>query len=446
MDTTKAHVVVCAMPFISHVTPMKTIAQHLLALNYQVTFITSSFFRSIIERTGAAFVEPSGWEDFHDDNTEELLKGAPNEVVARANWTVTEFFVKTIPAQREAIEKVVDTSQATNPNRPVILLPESSFAGGLPGLLGAPGLNTKGVLAVGIFPILAISIDTAPSSSGALPDSSLEGRKRNQELNKTFVDLWSPMQGALNDTLQSLGARKIDTYRHNAIMSHSTLFLQLCPPSLEYPRSDAPPTLRFTGGLPRNVIDPTIASELPCWWDEIVQNPSKKRIVAVSQGTMVLNYTDLIIPTISALADLPNILVVVALGKKGATLPSAIVTPPNTRIADWIPFDALLPLTDVFVSNGGYGSFQNALSRGVPLVVAGPLFADKKDIADRVEWSGTGISLKTGQPSVESLREAVLEVLENGKYRNRVREVQREIERYDPMGIIAGAIDEVAAS
>jgi UDP:flavonoid glycosyltransferase YjiC (YdhE family) len=156
------------------------------------------------------------------------------------------------------------------------------------------------------------------------------------------------------------------------------------------------------------------------------------------------NYNSLIIPTLEALGGCNDFLVVVALGKLGANLPATAVIPENARVADWIPFDDLLSISDVFVTNGGYGSFQNAVARGVPLVLAAPCFADKMDIADRVEWSGTGINLRTGAPSPEAVKKAVIEVLTVEKYKRRALEVQAEIEGYDPLAIITAAIDEVA--
>lgn len=446
----KAHVVVCSMPFVSHFTPMRTIARHLVGLGYQVTFITSSKFGDKISEIGAAFVEPSGWADFHDDTLGKKSEGAPIDPYARANWNVTKFFIKTIPAQFEAVQSVITSSLANNPSKPIIILPESSFHGALPILLGAPGYRPKGIIHVGIFPILSLSIDTAPPASGILPSSTPAGRERNQGLNKTYFSLWSPMQAELNTTLSTLGAREIEEYRHNAVISLSDIFLQLCPPILEYPRSDIPPPLRFTGGLPRDPgLNGSSAKEPAEWWEEIVQNSRKgkqerKHIIAVSQGTMALAYSDLIIPTLNALSSCSDMIVVVALGKKGARLPDDFEVPGNAKVVDWIPFDDLLELSDVFVTNGGYGSFQNACSRGVPLVVAAPLFADKRDIADRVEWSGVGINLKTGTPSPEALREAVSEVLGDEKYKKRVGEVRGEIRGFDPMKVIAGAIDELA--
>jgi UDP:flavonoid glycosyltransferase YjiC (YdhE family) len=79
---------------------------------------------------------------------------------------------------------------------------------------------------------------------------------------------------------------------------------------------------------------------------------------------------------------------------------------------------------------------------GVPIVIAPPFFADKRDIAARVEWSGTGVNLPTETPSEEELREGVLRVLQEEGSRKRAVEVKGEIEGFDIMAIIAGAIDE----
>ena len=425
---------------------MQRISRNLLSQGYQVTFITGEDFRQQVEQSGAKCVVPSGWESFNDEAAQKFVaQHSSKSFMEQENLNTIEFFIKSIPAQFEAIQSILDSSIIIESAMPVVVLPESSFLGALPFGLGVPGLHPRGVVAVGILPVLAISLDTAPHGHCLLPDSSKGGRKRNRSLNRNFIDALGPSQAELNKILEQLGARGTNLYRHNAIIELSDIFLQLCPQSLEYPRSDAPPTLRFTGGLPRS--DSTSSkTELPPWWNELVLNLRKRHIVAVSQGTVARNYHDLIIPTLNALKDREDILVVVALGKKGATFPATSFIPDNARVADWIPFDELLPLSSVFVTNGGYGSFQNALSQGVPLVIAAPHFADKIDIADRVEWSGTGINLKTGTPSRETLRKAILDVLSEGRYKRRAMEVQAEIRSYEPIDIITAAIDKVADS
>jgi UDP-glucoronosyl and UDP-glucosyl transferase len=71
-----------------------------------------------------------------------------------------------------------------------------------------------------------------------------------------------------------------------------------------------------------------------------------------------------------------------------------------------------LPKVDVLVNNGGYGSVNQALSFGIPLVTAG-LTEDKADVNLRVAWSGVGINLATNAPSCEALRRAVRTVLDS---------------------------------
>lgn len=426
---------------------MQNISRSLLARGYQVTFVTGETFREQIERTGAKCVVPSGWIAFNDQYAQDFTSQQPRTLsfLEKENLHTIELFIKPILAQFEALQDVMALSFVEDPAKPVVLLPESSFLGGLPFKLGAPGHRPKGVVTVGILPILAVSIDTPPPGHGVLPDNSEDGRQRNLSLNKTFVDSLAPSQIELNRIFQHIGARTTTLYRHNAVIEISDKFLQLCCPSLEYPRSDAPSTLRFTGGLPRTDPKSMQSQALPTWWSEVVLKTRNRHIVAVSQGTVIRNYSDLIMPTLEALSDREDILVVAALGKHGATLPATAIIPENARVADWIPFNELLQLSDVFVTNGGYGSFQNALSRGVPLVIAAPHFADKVDIADRVEWSGTGINLKTGTPTPEALKKAILEVLSVEKYKRRALEIQAEIESYDPAAIITATIDEVAA-
>jgi UDP:flavonoid glycosyltransferase YjiC (YdhE family) len=61
-----------------------------------------------------------------------------------------------------------------------------------------------------------------------------------------------------------------------------------------------------------------------------------------------------------------------------------------------------------------------------------------------VEWSGTGINLRVGNPTPSKLLEAVTAIFEDSKYKKRVLEIKAEISTYDPMGIIADTINEVA--
>ena len=331
----------------------------------------------------------------------------------------------------------------TYPGRPVIALNEMAFLGGAVINAGAPGLRPAATISIGIICIVMSSIDTAPFGPGLPPDSSPEGRERNKAMNKEVQEkMFGQIQKRFEELYDSLGATI--SKKHFFLDTGYLLcdrYLQMCIPSIEYPRSDAPAHLRFAGGLPKGHRDPFI--DQPSWWDEVVNNKDKK-IVAVSQGTVAMNFSDLVLPTMDALKDRDDILVVVALGKKGATLPADTPVPDNARVADFIPFDDLLPHCAVFISNGGYGAFQHSISNGTPIIIGGAT-EDKPEVAARAEWCGVGFNLKTGTPTPEAISKAVDEVISNPKYKKRALELEAEMATFDPMSVVAQNIDELAA-
>ncbi|MHA7292440.1 glycosyltransferase [Arthrobacter sp. HLT1-21] len=120
-------------------------------------------------------------------------------------------------------------------------------------------------------------------------------------------------------------------------------------------------------------------AELPEWWDEL---DAGRPLVHVTQGTVAnRDFSDLVRPTIDGLAD-DDVLVVVSTGGRPAgSLDGPL--PANVRVSSYLPYDELLPKTDVLVTNGGYGGVHFALRHGVPLVVAGET-EEKTEVSARV--------------------------------------------------------------
>ena len=138
-----------------------------------------------------------------------------------------------------------------HPDRPIILMTESLNFGALPIILGAPGIRPKGFIAVGLNPILLTSIDHPPFGPGLPPDSSPEGQERNRSANEGQKQIFAIAQTAYGEALTSVGAKKPDVFLLDALYVLPDRFIQMCTPSVEYPRSDAPKTLRFSGGYPK---------------------------------------------------------------------------------------------------------------------------------------------------------------------------------------------------
>jgi hypothetical protein len=319
---------------------------------------------------------------------------------------------------------------------------EAAFFGVLPMLTGSPGLRPAGTLGLGIIPMGLSSIDTAPFGVGLPPDSSPEGRERNKAMFKGMVNevMASPQQ-TFEKILEELNCKNPGRFLLDLVYLLPDIFLQMCIPSVEYPRSDAPDSIRFGGGMAKGQRD--AFSNPPSWWSEVVENKTKK-IIGVSQGSVAMNFTDLVIPTMTGLANEEDILVVVALGKKGAALPEGTLIPANARVADFIPFDELMPYCSAFISNGGYGTFQHCVSHALPIIIGGET-EDKPEVAGRAEWCGIGINLHTATPAPELILSSVSEIISNPKYKKRALELETEMGTFDPIGVIIQNIEDLAA-
>jgi UDP:flavonoid glycosyltransferase YjiC (YdhE family) len=231
-----------------------------------------------------------------------------------------------------------------------------------------------------------------------------------------------PVGRRLNQILADFGVGPLVTPPFDAVVELPDAYLQLTVPGFEFPR-DIPPAVRFIGTPP---IIPSQAP-LPPWAHEL---DGSRKVVLVTQGTVANhNFDLLVVPTLAALANEPDLLVVATAGGRPIEqIPGSI--PANARLASYLPFEWLLPRVDVFVTNGGYGSVNQAMSFGIPLVTAG-LTEDKADVNVRVAWSGVGIDLAINQPTPQALREAVRTVLDTPNYRSRASQIADEFARID---------------
>ena len=259
-----------------------------------------------------------------------------------------------------------------------------------------------------------------------------------------------PVQTALDAALREAGAPGAEgNYFDQA--TRFDLTFQLAAPGVEYPRREMPETVRFVGPL-RLAVAPGAPQQgvlgegagarpaLPSWWGDL---DGRRPVVHVTQGTMAnVDLAELMVPTIRGLAD-DDVLVAASTGGRpvdqlveqyGGPLPA------NVRVASFLPYEDLLPRTDVVVTNGGFGGVQQALAHGVPLVVAGAT-EDKPEVAARVSWSGAGVNLRTGSPSPARVRRGVRRVLDRPTYRREAARLQAEIAGLgDPVATIGDTL------
>jgi UDP:flavonoid glycosyltransferase YjiC (YdhE family) len=244
-----------------------------------------------------------------------------------------------------------------------------------------------------------------------------------------------PLARRLNRSLKDLGVGPLSMTLYDSVVELADAYMQMTVPSFEFPR-DIPPSVHFIGALP---IIPNQAP-LPAWAHEL---DGSRKVVLVTQGTLANhNFGLLIAPTLAALANEPDLLVVVTAGGRPIdAIPGPI--PGNARLASYLPFEWMLPKVDVLVTNGGYGSVNQAMSFGIPLVTAG-LTEDKADVNARVAWSGVGIDLATNEPTPQALRDAIRTVLDKPNYRSRASLMADAFAEIDTRSEILRIVSEVS--
>ncbi|KAH7160629.1 hypothetical protein EDB81DRAFT_713331, partial [Dactylonectria macrodidyma] len=425
-STQKPLLLFTAAPADGHTIPPSRIAGEMIKRGYEVTFIGGEQFEALLKGIGADFVPiPNMFTPEMIQERDAIPAGIP-----RLMYDMQNIFIGKTPERWQTLKAVLGRLRAEKPGREIIVVNETAFMGANPLVLGAPlpeGFTTRPkVLTLNAIPYIATSVDTGPLGPGLPPDATESGRARNQLLNQMMVA--GPFAGIIAEQtriLKELGATKeltLDVPFHHWMVIHDTT-LQLCPPSLEYPRSDIPANIKFAGcPTPK-----PLAADLkyPEWWEDVTRGDRK--VVMVAQGTVANDYSDLLIPTIKALADRDDLLVVAILGHRGVSLPKDVVIPANTRVVDYLSYDAVLPHASVFVMNAGYGGFLHGVTNGVPMVLAGES-EDKPEIAMRGAWSGVAVNLRTGRPSPAAVRAAVEQVLADDSFKARVQEVRRENE------------------
>ncbi|SFB11000.1 UDP:flavonoid glycosyltransferase YjiC, YdhE family [Rhizobium sp. NFR07] len=421
-------------PATGHLNPILSIGRILIAAGHEVAVLTGDIFRRQVEEAGARFCSLPPGANFDLRRIETVIPDiaripqGPERRLAMSR----KIFIDVVPLQSAGLGDVLADFPAD------AILVDNTFFGIFPMLLG-PRSARPPIAVCGTMFLHAPRDDGAPTFLGLPP-----------AVNKAELDAYAtmateqdkqivrPVLDRLNELLKEMGCPPLQSNVHDAAVLLPDLFLQMTVASFEFPRKNLPPSVVFAGALP---IMPGQAP-LPDWAHEL---DGSRKVVLVTQGTVSnLNFDQLVIPTLKALAERPDILVVVTAGGRAAeALPAPL--PANARTADYLPFDWLLPKVDVFVTNGGYGSVNQALSHGIPIVGAG-VTEDKGDVNARVAWSGAGINLATSEPTEKMIKDAVLAILGVPIYRQRAEALAAEFFATDTPALILEKLEGLASA
>jgi UDP:flavonoid glycosyltransferase YjiC (YdhE family) len=428
-ESRMSRILIATLPLTGHVLPGLGIARALAQRGHDVFWYTGKRHRHAVERAGARFLPMRAARDFDDGNLDGEFPGrAAHRGFFQFRFDLQRLFVDSIPGQ---LADLAFYARAYSFDTMVNDI----------GFCGLPLFAEREQLRYASFGISALafpSIDAAPFGLGLAPSQTTLGRIRNRML-QAFMDHVAfrevNLQYAALRTRVGLPARRNGSLTADSLGPY--VYLQASVPGFEYPRSDLPPQVEFTGPfLPeRAEFTP------PSWWADL---DGGLPIVHVTQGTAATHSEQLLVPTLEALRHEPVLVVATTGGKPVESLRIANI-PKNARVAPFIPYAELMPRTDLMITNGGYGGVQIALAHGVPLIAAGDT-EDKPEIARRIEWSGVGIDLRTSRPSPTKIRAAVHALMRDSSYRQHAKRLQTEIARHDAPAFAVRAIERLLAA
>ncbi len=424
-------VLIASTPLSGHLNPLLAIGRILIDEGHEVLGLSASVMRDRIQAIGAAFRAFPAAADVDLSNRDALFpewkKIPPGP--ERLRFAFERVYVDAIPAQNDGLRKVLQEFPAD------VVIGDDFLFGVLPMLLG-PRSGRPPIILCGTMFLHCLRDDSAPHLLGLPPAISDAQREEYAALSKERDRvLDEPVRRYLNACLAGLGVEPISMDLLHALVALPDAYMQLTVPSFEFPRRDLPSSVHFVGALP---ILPNQVP-VPAWAHEL---DGSRKVVLATQGTLSnFDFGQLVAPTLAALANEPDVLVVVTAGGRPIdAIPGP--TPSNVRLASYLPFEWLLPKVDALVTNGGYGSVNQALSFGIPIVGAG-LTEDKADVNARVAWSGVGINLATNEPTPEVLRAAVRDVLDKPNYRSRASAMAKEFASIDTRSEILGILAKV---
>ncbi len=420
---------IATMPATGHVAPALPIARALVDRGHDVFWYTGAIYRDLIEATGATHLPIAKAYDFGGLGIDEAfpqLTGLTG--IAMVRQAMQRVFIDCVPTM------LADLQAITAEHRFDAALSEPLFATTrVLHELGGPPWATLGITMLGTY-----SRDTAPFGPGLFPLTGVRGQIRNTVMNAAHRRiLFAPVTRRYEAVRAQVGLPRLGTTFLDSFTS-PFLYLQGTVPSFEYPRSDLAPQLHFVGPL---LPEPHEGFTAPDWWSEL---DDSRPVVLVTQGTVATDPRQLLAPAIRALAARDVLVVATSGGPTGPVLDALGGTlPSNTRLEQFVPYDDLMPHVSVLVTNGGYGTMQQALARGVPIVAAGAT-EDKPETTARVAWSGAGIRIKTQSPKPDQLAEAVDAVLRKPDYRSRAEAIATEMAGYDAPSTCATLLEALA--
>lgn len=394
------HLAVVSLGAFGHINPTLSFVTELVKRGVRVTYFTTEDFRSIVEGTGAKFVPMKSWmasnDNHNEDKKEEKKEGEKEESVAAV---VPFLFLN------EAGAFIDDVLAVLREDKPDAILHD--FAG-IAGTMAADVLGVPNIMLYTSYPAnetysVAESFEGIPADHPmrVAADQIAEGYVKKYGCRKMTVKEIFDGQGDLN--LVMMQKRLVPNYE-----SFDDRFV-------------------FTG------VQIGKRTAFGSW-----KAPDNgKPLLYSSLGTAFNNWPEYYPILFDAVRDL-DINVFAALGAVDpATLKDV---PANVELGQMVPQLDLLSQASVFITHAGMGGTGEAIYYGVPMIAI-PQMDEQAITARQIEKNGLGFAFcDKNAITSESLKAAIVKVLEDPSYRNTAKEFSDDMKSLGGAQATADAI------
>ncbi|MBL9005522.1 MAG: glycosyltransferase family 1 protein [Myxococcales bacterium] len=402
-----------SIPLIGHINPLIPQAEELVRRGWRVALASTREVRAHIERQarGVEFVDLGPMGPLAEQLQRTEVEGALDPSYTRGTARMTANFVELWPIMYDAL------SEAIRARRPdVVVANIMTFAGmdvadreQIPLVINNPYL-----LAVLPAPVLPPA-DDLPFylSAKSVHDITLVDRIKNRLLRMAASRALNLTLGKrLNALRITRGRLPVDLY---TVLKDQLIITNSCF-GLEYSRP-LPPLVHALGPM---IPDP---EPLPVEYKEWFE--SGPPVVYANLGTLALASRDVILRMLAAF-DSSAFRVLWVLKRELQEALAGHKIPDHVRIESWVPsVSAVLSHENVrvFISHCGVNSVYESLAAGTPIVGI-PMMAGQREMAVRVKDAGVGLYVNKSTFTPAELRQTVLRVLEEDRFRRPIPALQ----------------------
>lgn len=425
----KLNILMACVPADGHFKPLTGLALHLNECGHDVRWYASSKYSSEIAEMDMHHYRFRQAADIHASDMDRHFpeRKKIKNPIAKLNFDVLNFFINRGPEYMEDI-RVIHVGFPVN-----IVICDLGFSA-IPYLQDVLGLP---VLAVSVFPFPGHSRKLPPYGFGLPPASNLI-QQAGYDILK-WVAKHILFRKANTELHRLMNKYKIQHHQadiFNICWYKSDRVLQSGSPSFDYEKREADPRVKFAGAILPAVKKQNRGTR------RYPQLDAYNKVILVTQGTVEKDNTKLVIPVLEALKTEEDTFIICTTGGVATKALRQKYNYPHILIEDFIPFEDVMPFTDIFISNGGYGGVLQSIRHGVPMLVAG-VHEGKNEICARIGYLGYGIDLKTEKPGSEQIRGAVRRISADTSYWLKVGELRAEMEQYNPNRQVEKSIEEV---